>query len=867
MEDLELLAGLHAVAAALLANGMPRRALPVLAVLKHLATDVARDAPHSVAADALGVDALTQLGQLDHATRLVGASLAAVDVPHDALELPHTAAEAAAPPLAPPAPTPPFRIDLPPDAASNAPAVRFLVDAAPSAHLAPLASEPVLHLLTLARVRLLLKLTERVPPSAVGAIAADAAGGGGGGGGGGGEVVGASEILRAAEALLGTVTPIGGGGGGGGERGGGGDDAADGGAPAAEAAPSSPAVQAANFVLSCEVGLLRSVVAARRGVPSAAIEAIKEAMGQAFPQLPWDGLESVAEGSVATLLPSLQPGALQWLRMRVALATLCLQQGQLAAAEEQIDTGRTEVNRAHDKRMLRALLLVHARVRVEQGQLSAAADEYKLWLDDAAGAIEPDRLAVATAAMEYATTLLSLSAGVGAVGGGPGAGKIVELLRAAESSLREEAYAQGMLSTEKWPCLTQPTPGLQPDAIGGGGGCRRRRRRGRRGRGARRRGVAAQPLPRAAPAARRGDVQARRRRAAHEPRRRRGADGDGRGGRRGGGAPVGGEDDRRAHPPPAPAARRARPLRARPHAPAAGRARGRAAPRGAAPAAWAAARRRPPGADGAPAPAAVGATPALAVGASVALQSALTALADGAVVDPSLQGQCLLELAMLHGARLTPGADGLSLYRAAAYLHLASAASASRRAVFVELPGGPAAALDAATPLPLPIEEEVTQAAGLSALRDNTMADLASEGRGSCAISSGSPRRSSARELPKPDQDAFERRLLLLTGYLKAACKPFADALAPPPPPAGELTLAVPPGFACLQWYETSSGLGGAAIEPEVTLLYLVATPAAAEGGGEEALPAGPAVGHARGRARDVAPAAEGPRRRAGGAL
>ena len=413
-------------------------------------------------------------------------------------------------------------------------------------------------------------------------------------------------------------------------------------------------MQAANFVLSCEVGLLRSVVAARRGVPSAAIEAIKEAMGQAFPQLPWDGLESVAEGSVATLLPSLQPGALQWLRMRVALATLCLQQGQLAAAEEQIDTGRTEVNRAHDKRMLRALLLVHARVRVEQGQLSAAADEYKLWLDDAAGAIEPDRLAVATAAMEYATTLLSLSAGVGAVGGGPGAGKIVELLRAAESSLREEAYAQGMLSTEKWPCLTQPTPGLQPDAIGGGGAGGAGGEGGEARRASTRRRCATSTSRRSRCSSRR--CTNRRRRALT--------------GRAGGAAPMatGAAVDaaaallseaktiaeRTLHPRP--------PLVARVHYEL-GRTLRLQAAREAGGAAWGGAgsvgggAAAPPPGGRAPAPAAVGATPALAVGASVALQSALTALADGAVVDPSLQGQCLLELAMLHGARLTPGAD------------------------------------------------------------------------------------------------------------------------------------------------------------------------------------------------------------------
>merc|ERR1712185_418601 len=105
-------------------------------------------------------------------------------------------------------------------------------------------------------------------------------------------------------------------------------------------------------------------------------------MSGAFPIFPWQDLESDHTGSVATLLFSLQPGALHWLRLRVATAALCLQQGQLDASDFHIDTGRTETNYAHDKRMLRALLLLHARVRVERGELPAAADECKLWLAD-----------------------------------------------------------------------------------------------------------------------------------------------------------------------------------------------------------------------------------------------------------------------------------------------------------------------------------------------------------------------------------------------------------------------------------------------------------------------------------------------------
>ena len=59
LEDAEVLAGLHAISATLLEYEMPLRALPVLATLKHLATDVARDATHSAAADALTIAALT----------------------------------------------------------------------------------------------------------------------------------------------------------------------------------------------------------------------------------------------------------------------------------------------------------------------------------------------------------------------------------------------------------------------------------------------------------------------------------------------------------------------------------------------------------------------------------------------------------------------------------------------------------------------------------------------------------------------------------------------------------------------------------------------------------------------------------------
>jgi hypothetical protein len=92
-------------------------------------------------------------------------------------------------------------------------------------------------------------------------------------------------------------------------------------------------------------------------------------------------------------------------------------QGQLKAAFEQLDTGRTEANRAHDKRVLRQLLLVHARVKLANGELPAAADALKLWLEDASRATAADAVTVAGASMQYAGAILALSAAFGAVGG------------------------------------------------------------------------------------------------------------------------------------------------------------------------------------------------------------------------------------------------------------------------------------------------------------------------------------------------------------------------------------------------------------------------------------------------------------------
>ena len=831
LEDMELLAGLHAMAATLIAYELPLRALPVLAVLKYLSTDIARDATHSVAADALTIDALTQLGQIDHATNLLTAALAAHDLPNNALQLPAPPPEDAdappKPPLAPKPTSPAFLVHLAPESEANGPAVRHLLDAQPAPHLASLASQPVVQLLQLARARILLKITERVPPSAIAAIAAEAGGAAAdaaapvdpkakGGkadpkkgepepSAGGG--VHAVEILRAVEALLDGVytppAPV--------------DISADAEADA-EGAPEepSPAELAANFTLRCEAALLRSQLAARRGMLSHAIAPLHEAMGGAFPTLSWAGLDSDATGSVATQLFVLQPGALHWLRMRTVLATLCLQQGQLEAADVQIDTGRTETNNSHDKRMLRTLLLLHARVRVERGELPKAADEFKLWLDDASHGSEVDGYVVAVASMQYAAVLVSLAAGVGAPGGGQGAPKIVRLLRQAEEQLRAQAEAHGMLSTEMWPCLVQPTPGAMPGAGSGADGPSL---------------VDATSLHNLYLRPLSTLVEAKLKLAlglqltANVPgtmSSRAAVDA----------AAVLLTDakkvaERTLHPRPNLTARVHHEL---------GRALHRQAAREGN--VWGGlgsvseANAPPPEGDEPPPPPPV--APALVSGAAVALSSALRLLADGEQVDPTLQAQIIIELSVLHGACLVSGDDAKQKYLAAAYLSHACAASAARRQIIVELPGAsPVAPLDPALPLPLPIEEEAKQAAGLAAMRPHTMPDSVDEGKSSRDLMSLASAFLRTREMPNMDQDGFERKLTLLHSHLRAACKPFADAISPPPPPPSELSFAAPPGTILFQWYEPSFLLAGAAIEPMITLVYAIAAPPAeaVEGG------------------------------------
>ena len=132
--------------------------------------------------------------------------------------------------------------------------------------------------------------------------------------------------------------------------------------------------------------------------------------------------------------------------------------------------------------------------------------------------------------------------------------------------------------------------------------------------------------------------------------------------------------------------------------------------------------------------------------------------------------------------------------------------------------------------MPTLIDLQTTQAAHLASLREHTMPDSKDEGKSGRDLLWLASARLRVREMPHPDPDNFERTLLLLNTHLKAACKPFAEAIAPPPPPPGELTLSVPAGYTCTQWHEASPRLAGATIEPTLTFVYCVSVKPPDEG-------------------------------------
>ena len=349
---------------------MPLQALPLLCLYRHLAADTCRDLRHAVTADALAVQALCELGQLQHALCLLASAHAGTDLPLDRLELPPSRLrEGSAPPqLASP---PPFLVHLPTEDEANASAVDALLNMAVAGHLSAHYGDVLMRQLELCRVQLLLRFAERPPPLQVHGVpsggGADPAAPKGGKGkapppaanvgsplSGGDQM---ESLLAKAEELLeylgAAITK---------EL-----------KPAVGAEPPRGATCEALAALACRGALLRAALDARRGLHTAAVSAASGglALAQSVP---------VQDGAVGGAAPCVQVSALLWLRLRLSLVRSALAQRQLAAVEEQITLGRAEAQVANDARVKLTLRHAQLLLLVERGELGAAAEGFVAWL-------------------------------------------------------------------------------------------------------------------------------------------------------------------------------------------------------------------------------------------------------------------------------------------------------------------------------------------------------------------------------------------------------------------------------------------------------------------------------------------------------
>ena len=817
LTELHLLDGLQQLVVTLLDYEMPLRALPLLCLYRHLAADTCRDMHHTVTADALGVQALCELGQLHEAWQLLGAAHAGSDLPVDWLELPPSRLPegTAAPPPPPPPPPPPLLLHLPPEDEANAAAVEALLALSVAPHLPSLYGASLLRLLELGRVQLLLRLAERPPPPSpagdAGAPAAAAApakggkgapppakgggapaGGGGGGGGGDGESGQAATLLAKAEGLLEAL----------------------GAAVAAELTPADEgaepprgAAREALVALACRGALLRAALDTRRGLHTAAVVAAAGgiALAQSVPS---------PEGAAGAAPPCVQVGALLWLRLRLSLVRSALAQRQLAAADEQIKLGRMEAHLANDARV--DAWLQHARLLLlaERGDLDQATAGFEGWLEHAAGQAD-NSVATAVGSVHYAALLLAQlprRAARGEAEVAEAAALCVEALQRAERLLTQEAHAQGMLSTEAWACLVDAPggPAVPPSLLGTTElhGLRNLHLRPLQPLLAARLGLAvalqlAYPTDAAADMA--AEMAQEQLQAAVELL------------------------PHVLHPRPAVVARIHLEL---------GRLQRRRLSKNfysptRATLEWG-------GAAGVAAAKAVLAADAEAEGGFGAARASLEAalrVSDSGPLDPELRGAALVELALLHGAQLQEGREPHHLGCAAAYLRLAAAAAAARRNLFAGLPGLPAAPLDA--PAPAPLALLVGESRALAAARPLASEDEAAA-PDSRALLSLLPALMRQRALPRFDEDGAERLLQMLGATLAAGAKPFGEVLAPPTPPAAELDPgpAAEAGALSAAWHGDAMRAVGS---PQLTLLFALAAPTEEEADrfvlGERTLP------------------------------
>ena len=145
-------------AGAVVAGDRHLHALPIIAVYKHVATDLCRATCHSFIADALAIEALTAVGHVASAISRALRAYAGDDLPATALGLPANSSANAA--ISPPK----FAEHLPPTHEVNEGALAAICGAAPGPGLADLVGELAISRLEIARASILTKLAFACPP-------------------------------------------------------------------------------------------------------------------------------------------------------------------------------------------------------------------------------------------------------------------------------------------------------------------------------------------------------------------------------------------------------------------------------------------------------------------------------------------------------------------------------------------------------------------------------------------------------------------------------------------------------------------------------------------------------------------------------
>lgn len=724
---LRVLDGLQGSAAILLEYEMGLAALPMLSLYKHLSTDVCREARHSLAADVLTAEALTATGQIQHAIDALAAAYNGADLPKNSLEL------APAPVIR--IPPPAFQTHEPPDTKANALAVAALVGLAPAPHMiAFFDSSMLLARLDLARVSLLLRLSQGSPALTLSTALV----------GVGGVLLTACEEKLAAVAsavaskqLQWSV------------------DVEAGDKPTATG-PQSEVLAA----ITCQALTLHSKLLTRKGLTTAAVAALREAMAAA--QAAGAAVQPTGSFKVP---PVMQLSPVTWLSVRYQLANAALTQGQLTACDEQLQIGITEAQAANDGVMRQKLVLTQQLLYAERGELQGAISGLEAWLATGMGEADILLMQTAAAAMHVAGLKVGVSTLAGyAADAARGVGAAVVILQHAVEKLSASAVEHGLPSSERWPCLEQSVTS---------GAAKSEDRASLRNvylpqvpvllRARVMLGEALASLQGAEMAAKAAEELS----AAAELL-----------------------PNTLASPPS---------VVARLHAVLGRLARERAqlfySPTSVASTPW----------GGVLTSAKASLTPeqtvALDGAAGVACRHLLDALAlstrDGPV-DLQLQASILLDLALLHGAKLADGCEDFHVNLAAAYVLAAASANRARHSMFVELPS--LAAVPLAAALPQLLTEMLNESRAIIAATPGAVVPpdpSATVSRQLLHLLSSMMRRQSA---PKLDEEAHERAILLLQAFLKQHCPPFVAALPPAVPHREDFVADIKPGLVCVQW-------------------------------------------------------------------